>query len=241
MLIINYASELLSENIIAKMMANIIREICIKENNLKLLNGYNGRFGNYIGVIELENNTIYEFRQNIRGGCFQQIITDLFNGNDLDIALYFLLHTYHKAIDNQQDGYLAITHHPQFTQFVNTEDFEFKIAKYHPNRPLFSPFKKEKKQNLNTRINATKLVRAILAGQVERVVCNGIHTDNWAYDEDVHNQKGEWDIYDFANQLWDLRNSYSISKTATNVLSAYYSAGEHSEDFTVYLKESQIL
>lgn len=233
MFIINNASELLSKKLATDVIPN---EVYIKENNLKLINGYNLTGNNDVCFIELENNIMYEFQHNYRGGTLQQIITDLFNENDVDISLYFLVHTYHKAIDSLHDGYFAITNHPQYTQFINTADFKFQIRQYRPNRPLFSPFKKEKKQNLDTRINSTKFVRAILAGQISRVVCNGICTDNWAYDEDVHNQKGQWDIYDFANHLCNLSDSFQITKKDINVLSAYYSAGEHSESFTVYLE-----
>lgn len=230
MIIINNASELLSE----KMMANVtLNEVYVKENNLKIIGGHNRIF-----FIELESNRLFEFDCNHDGRGLQLIMADLFKENDLDIALYFLLHTYHKTIDNQQDGYYAITHHPQYTQFINTEDFKFQIGQYRPDQPLFSPFKKEKKQNLNTRINVTKLIRAILAGQIERVVCNGIYTDNWYYDEHLHNRKGEWDLYDFADRLTDLSSYYYITRKGTNVLSVYYSVGEHSESFTVYLKES---
>ena len=53
-----------------------------------------------------------------------------------------------------------------------------------------------------------KLVKAILAGQVKKVVCEGIYTDNWAFDEERNNQKGEMDPLDLAKEIYESNSDY---------------------------------
>ena len=236
MIIVNRAKELLSSASKAKRMAG---EVYIKENNLKLwlLQGQ-------IHFIELGGNyTDYCFSHGYYDKDLPDLLKLLFKTEDLDLALYCMTHTYHEAFENYNVeflGYLAVTNHPQYAQFFNTEGFSLKIGRWN-NVPVFSPFAEAKPQNLNTkRITAQKLVDAILAGQVKKVVCNGNHTDDWLHDEETGNEKGEWDLMDFANRLFTTETHsyrtcfYNIEREG-NTIRVWYGRGEWGEDYTVYL------
>ena len=206
----------------------------IKEQNMKVL-----CTGDTIFFVELDSSISYEFEHSFRGGNLASICRRLFKIDDLDLALYLLKHTYHRALDHDFGagaGYAHILQHPQYTQYINTDDFSLQIDRW--GYELFSPFIKEKEQNLNTRITTSKLIKAILAGQIDKVICNGNCTDNWANDAEHNNWRGEWDVLDFAEKLWFARDSkgfYLIDKKE-NKLEVWHSCREFSESYTVYLK-----
>lgn len=236
MIIVNRAKELLSPGSRAKRMAS---EAYIKEHNLKLwlLQGQ-------VHFIELGGDyTDYCFSHGFYEEDLPGLLKLLFKTEDIDLALYCMTHTYHEAFENYNVeflGGLAVTNHPQYAQFFNMERFSLKIGRWN-NVPLFSPFAEAKPQNLNTkRITAQKLVDAVLAGQVKKVVCNGNYTDDWLHDEETGNSKGEWDLMEFANHIFTTeRNSfrsgfYHIERKG-NEISVWSSGGEWGEDYTVYL------
>ena len=236
MVIVNNAKELLS---LEKNNNRVMAETYIKESNLKiwLLQGQ-------MHFIELGGRyTDYCFNHGFYDKELIDLVKLLFKIEDIDLALYCLIHTYHEAAgkyDNEYLGYLAVTNHPQYEQFFNTDSFGLKIGRWN-NVPIFSPFAEAKPQNLNTKkITAMKLVEAILAGQVEKVICNGNHTDDWIHDEETGNSMGEWDLMDFANQIFTSEihsyrsNFYNIERKG-NEIRVWYNRGDWSEDYTLYL------
>ena len=75
---------------------------------------------------------------------------------------------------------------------------------------------------------------------VEKVICNGNHTDDWIHDEETGNSMGEWDLMDFANQIFTSEihsyrsNFYNIERKG-NEIRVWYNRGDWSEDYTLYL------
>lgn len=238
MIIVNHAKELLSHESKAN---NSLEETYIKENNLKIW-----PLGGVIHFIELGGDyTTYSFSHRYYDKKLTDLLKLLFKTEDIDQALYCLVHAYHNAAKKFNDEcaiYLAIINIPQFAQCFNTEGFNMDIRRW-PNVPIFSPFAKAKPQNLNTKkITVNNLVDAILAGQVKKVVCNGIHTGDWIYDAKTGNSRGEWDLMDFANRIFTTESHpgcsdyYSIKREGNEIrVCAYH--GEHSESYTVYLLE----
>ena len=200
----------------------------VREHNIKIFNTVQR-----IHFVELDNYTCYTFKHSYDGSLIG-IIRELFKIDDVDLGMYLIIHTYHKAISNGEDGLESVTTHQFYSRFVNDKYFKLEIKQWH-NTPIFSPFVKEKPQNLFTRITPYKLVKAILAGQIEKVICNGNHTDNWGLDQDENYWLGEWDILDFADKIWN-GNRYVISRSG-NTIHVYWSAYEWSESYTVYIKK----
>ncbi|XOQ28865.1 MAG: hypothetical protein ACFWT1_10615 [Selenomonas sp.] len=226
-MIVNHATELFTHPCIVS--GGVPDRAYIKEQNLKILQVYGA-----INFIELDGSASYTFTHAYEGDMIG-ILKSLFKIDDIDLALYCIIHTYHKAVDEGYDGFYAITHHPQFEEFVNTEKFTLKEISPWGNIPLFSPFANEKKQNMNTRITPSKLVRAILAGQVKKVVCNGNSTDDWIRDAENNNWRGEWDKLDFAEHIWGTGNNFYCISREGNELKVSHACGEWSEDYTIYL------
>jgi len=236
MVIVNNAKELLRLNLATNLS---MCETFIKESNLKLwfLQGQ-------IHFIELGGDyTDYCFHHGYYDKKLIDQIKLLFRIEDIDLALYCLTHTYHEAAGSHGDellGYYAVLNHPQYAQFFNTDCFSLKIGRWY-NAPLFSPFAEAKPQNLNAkRITGKKLVEAILAGQVKKVVCNGNYTDDWTHDEKTGNSKGEWDLLEFANRVFtaesgSFRSGYYHIERKGNEIRVWSYSGEWREDYTVYL------
>ena len=232
MIIVNTARELLTQE-------NTGTEAYIKDNNMKvwLLQGQ-------LHFIELCGQyTDYCFNHGYYDKDLTGLLRLLFKIDDLGLALYCMTHTYHEAAgerDHQHLGYLAVVDHPQYEQFFNTTGFSLEISRWN-NTPMFSPFAEAKPQNLHTkRISAYKLVEAILAGQVTKVICNGNCSDDWLYDEETGNSKGEWDLMDFANHIYttetnSFRTGYYHIERKDNEISVWAYHGECSENYTVYL------
>ena len=208
---------------------NIPSKIFVKEHHLEVIN-----CGYVIHFFELDSSIFYSFQHRYSGDIVG-IVNVLFKIKDIDLALYLIFHTYHRAICNKQDGLSSVLQHPQYSHFVNTNEFHLQIDPRYE-RKWFSPFVEEKPQNLNTKITPKKLVKAILAGQIEKVICNGNHTDNWGLDQDSNFWKGEWDPLDLAENLFNFPSLYVVYKKDDGTLSVGNSAGEWSESYTVYLK-----
>ena len=75
-----------------------------------------------------------------------------------------------------------------------------------------------------------------MAGQVEKVICNGIYTDNWGWDKDNNYFMGEWDPLDLAEKIFTSPKMYCIFKSDDRILSVTSGSGEYSEKYTVYLR-----
>ena len=204
---------------------NIPSTIFIKEHNLEVFN-----CSREIYFVEIDSRVNFSFQHRCDGDIIG-IVNMLFKIKDIDLALYMIIHTYHRAVSNRFDGLTAVLQHPQYSQYVNVDKFNLQISEW-KGAPLFSPFVKEQPQNLSTRITPKKLVKAILAGQIKKVVCNGIYTDDWALNQDNNNWKGEWDALDLAENLFRSPTLYHVSKENDDVLSVL----SHSESYTVYLK-----
>lgn len=175
MLVINNAvefSDLKDINLVkAVVTGDIPSKIFVKEHHLAVINcSYE------ICFVEIDARINYSFRHRYNGDIIG-IVNALFKIKDIDLALYMIIHTYHRTVCNNGDGVIAVLRHPQYSQFVNVEKFDLQISEWR-GAPIFSPFVKEPPQNLNTRMSSRKLVKAILAGQIEKVICNGNHTDN---------------------------------------------------------------
>lgn len=200
-------------------------EIYVKKQNMKIW-----LVSRQIWFIELEvPNTYYIFEFRNTFDSIKEVLGALFRISDYDLAIYLLKHAYSsndKSID-------AVRMHPQYNLFFNNELFELGIKKW-PNR-LFSPFVVEKRQNLDTRMSNAKLVKAILAGQVKKVVCEGIYTDNWAFDEERNNQKGKMDPLDLAKEIYESNLEYFFSKEG-NKLGVSYNCGEFYGSYKVLFK-----
>lgn len=89
-------------------------------------------------------------------------------------------------------------------EFAHKDCFEDKYVVYHhyvKGYNVFDPFKEVKKQKL-AKMTAGKFVKAVLAGQVKKVVCKGRYTDDY-YDDYKHNyDKGkELDVMEFAKKI----------------------------------------
>ena len=227
MLVVNNMTELFDP---VHMVNSVPATAFVKEHNIRIWNTVHR-----MHFVELENYTCYTFNHFYRGNL-TGIIHELFKIDDVDLALYLIIHTYHKAILNGEDGFAAVITHPLYAHFVNTKKFELEIDQWH-NVPIFSPFVKENPQNLNTKITPSKLVKAILAGQIEKVICNGNFTDNWLLDQDKNFWRGEWDILDFADKIWGADNKYYVISRRENTIRVWRSVREWSEDYTVYIKE----
>lgn len=234
MLMINNATEFSDpqdvELVRAICWGKIPSKIFIKENNLVVMN-----CSGVIHFVELDNHINYSF-WHWGNGDIIGIVNALFKIKDIDLALYMIIHTYHRAIYSGYDGLTAVLQHPQYSQYVNIDKFDLQINEWR-GAPLFSPFVKEVAQNLNTRITPKKLVKAILAGQVEKVICNGNHTDNWGVDQDNNYWIGEWDVLDLAEKIFRSPSMYFVLRKDINTLSVLSSGGEYSESYTVYLKD----
>ena len=217
---------------------NMVRAICwgkipskvfIKEHNLEVFN-----CSRVIYFVEIDSRINFSFQHRYSGDIIG-VVNALFKIKDIDLALYMIIHTYHRAVSNRFDGLTAVLQHPQYSQYVNVDKFDLQISEWH-GTPLFSPFVTEQPQNLDTRITPKKLVKAILAGQIERVVCNGNHTDNWGWDQNNDYFEGEWDPLDLAEKIFCSPTMYNVLKKDDGTLSVYSSGGEWSESYTVYLK-----
>lgn len=89
-------------------------------------------------------------------------------------------------------------------EMAHKDCFEDKYVVYHhyvKGYNVFDPFKEVKKQKL-AKMTAGKFVKAVLAGQVKKVVCKGRYTDDY-YDDDKRNyDKGkELDVMEFAKKM----------------------------------------
>ena len=204
-------------------------KIFVKEHNLEVIN-----CSCVVYFVEIDNRISYSFRHNYRGDLIG-IVNTLFKIKDIDLALYLIIHTYHRAIYNNGDGLKSVLQHPQYPQYVDVDKFNLEIQEWR-GTPLFSPFIKEKPQNLDTKITPQKLVRAILAGQVEKVICNGNYTDNWGWVKDNNYFMGEWDPLDLAEKIFNSPKMYYVFKSDNRILSVVSGSGEYSESYTVYLK-----
>lgn len=209
MMIVDYATDLFFHSFLT-----IRNKVYIRNNNLEI-----DSLGYDISIKELNTSISYNFRHDCSGDFIDKI-NNMFKIDDIDLAIYCMINTYHKAINKGYDGKCAVINHPQYMRFVNTGDFNLvDIVKV--DEILFNPMREEKKQNLNTRITANKLAKAILAGQVDKVICNGNTTDDWERDASANNWKGEWDKLDFAEHIWGHSSSfYNISKEG-NVLRVF--------------------
>ena len=225
MLVVNNMTELFDS---VHMVNKVPSTAFVREHNIKIFNA-----GQRIHFVELNDYTCYTFNH-LYNSDLIGIIRELFKIDDVDLAMYLIIHTCHKAMSTDEDGLAAVITHPIYSQFVNTNGFRLEIGQWY-NAPIFSPFVKEKPQNLSTRITPSKLVKAILAGQIEKVICNGNHTDNWGLDQDENFWQGEWDIFDFADKIWNNKR-YIISRSG-NIIHVWWSAYEWSESYTVYIKD----
>ena len=226
MLVVNNMTELFDP---IHMVSKVSDTAFVKEHNIKIRN-----FGHEMNFIELENYTCYTFKHSSNGDLIK-IIHELFKIDDVDLVLYLIIHTYNKAISNGEDGFTAVVTYPLYSDFVNTKHSELEIGKWH-NVPIFSPFVKEKPQNLFTKITPNKLVKAILAGQIEKVICNGNYTDDYYRNEENNYWRGEWDILDFAEKIYGHDTKFYGISRHENTICVFSYAGEWHEDYTVYIK-----
>lgn len=74
-------------------------------------------------------------------------------------------------------------------------------------KKIFTPFVQPKKQKLvagkNGRIAVTTFVKAVLAGQIDKVICDGKYTDDFYHDHITNYSKGKvYDAIEFAESIF---------------------------------------
>ncbi len=87
-------------------------------------------------------------------------------------------------------------------------------------KKVFTPFLQPKKQNLengkNGRVRIITFVKALLAGQIKEIICDGKYTDDYYYDHVTNYSKGKrMDLQTFAEELLQF-SGFCIWKDGNN-------------------------
>ena len=101
---------------------------------------------------------------------------------------------------------------------------EFRAGTRKSNR-VFTPFGAFKKVNLDKICRLNEVVKAILAGQIGEIICEGIYTDDYAYDAMINYNKGNnTDVISMAKELCEERSGWHIiEKNSKSILIACHS------------------
>ena len=79
-------------------------------------------------------------------------------------------------------------------------------------KKVFSPFKKVKEIIYPEKWTLPHVWKAILAGQVEKIICRGEYTDDYAYDSSINFNKKQKDQLLFARDLIEEPSGWRVSK-----------------------------
>lgn len=136
---------------------------------------------------------------------------------------------------NSQNNELAIKYLYEFLDDLSLEDFllniqnniylekkellekNFNFIKFGETKKIFSPFKKIKEIKIPEKWTIPHIWKAILSGQVEKVICSGEYSDDYSFDASRNFNKGEKDKFSFAKELIESPSGWHTYKSNNKI------------------------
>lgn len=147
----------------------------IKEDNVKL---FLGGFG-YINITVLDNA--------LKPGKLCQNYTLQSQSLEYNVSGYMVLE---KLLQERNITFSELVQQLKNDTFVVPEGYNLSknVAK---GVDTYSPFAKLKKTKIDNKLTPLKLAKAIISGQIAKIICEGHYTDDYAYDAAVNYDKGK--------------------------------------------------